>query len=338
QNGAKGATLTQMQAALRASGLTTEQQNAGWQALLASWAEDAKADGISFNAANAYFGQVGAPVNPAFLSTLGQYYDAGVWQVDFADQLKAAADTINAWADQQTNGKIKKLFDARDLDPQTLAVLANAVYFKAAWADPFVTDNSAPADFHTPSGITRPTFMNSTGTTATGVITPDYQAAQLPYTGDRFAATIIMPTTESLSSFVSALTPADLAKITSALDPATTGASQAVLSLPRFTTTSDLTLNQALIDLGMPDAFGPAADFTAMSPLASHISLVKQMVYLSVTEQGTEAAAVTGIAVAGMGAMAPPLVITVDHPFLFLIRDTQTGAILFAAEITDPQD
>jgi serpin B len=142
----------------------------------------------------------------------------------------------------------------------------------------------------------------------------------------------IMPTTEPLTSFISALTPGALADITTA---ATDG--PADLRLPRFTTTSSIDLTDTLAALGMPDAFGGKADFTAMSPVGVQISAVQQRVYLKVSEAGTEAAAVTGIGVAGAGNMDPPL-ITLDHPFLFLIRDTTTGAILFAAQVENPTD
>jgi serpin B len=141
-----------------------------------------------------------------------------------------------------------------------------------------------------------------------------------------------MPTSGTLGDFTEALTADRLAGIVSSLR-----AQPVDVALPKFTTRSTLNLKDALTALGMPIAFTDAADFTRLTDERVQVGQVVQRVYLSVAEKGTEAAAATGIGVVGTGAMAPPpLSIRFDHPFLFLIRDTQTGAILFASQIQDP--
>jgi len=333
QNGAAGTTLTQIQAALHSSELTTAQQNAGWAALTGAW-QQAAADGhITLDSANSLFLQQGFPVEPAFLAALKSAYDAGTWQVDFDQHLSGAVDTINAWTSQQTHGKITKLFDDGQLDQSTVAVLANAVYFHAAWSEPFDPHESNPGVFHGPSGPTHPTFMARAGGSLPWARGDGYQAVQLPYTGGRFAALAVMPTTGSLSNFVAGLTPDRLAGIAAALH---TGEAVEV-SLPRFTTTSSTDLAGTLAALGMPEAFTDHADFSGLSPQSTKIQAVQQRVFLAVGEKGTEAAAVTGIGMQATSAIGGPS-LRFDHPFLFLVRDTTTGAILFASLVQNPTD
>lgn len=333
QNGAAGTTLAQIKEALHGGGLTTEQQNAGLAALAAAW-EQAAADGhITLNSANSLFLQRGFPVEPGFLAALKSAYDAGTWQVDFAHQMSGAIDTINAWTSQQTHGKITKLFEDGQLDDKTVAVLANAVYFRAAWSQPFDPHESSTGVFHSPSGQTRPTFMTQASGTLPWAVGDGYQAVQLPYTGGRFAALAVMPTTGSLSQFVAGLTPDRLAGIAAALHTGT----PAEVALPRFTTTSSIDLARTLAALGMPEAFTSRADFSALSPEPTQIQAVQQRVYLAVGEKGTEAAAVTGIGMQATSAVAGKS-LRFDHPFLFLVRDTTTGAILFASLVQNPSD
>ncbi|HET6877029.1 MAG TPA: serpin family protein [Jatrophihabitans sp.] len=330
ENGAAGRTRTEIAAALQASGLSLAEQNAGWRALVASWADAAKSDGFSLASANAVWMQRGFPVRKQFLDALIQNYGAGVWQTDFAQHMAESLQAIDDWCAQHTNGKITKLFDS--LDPATVLVLADAVYFRAEWQTPFLSDRTSDAPFTTADGRTvRVPTMRSSELSAPAAVTPGYSAVQLPYRGGRFAALAIMPTGQSLGSFVTSLTPDRLAQITSSLIGGNVD-----LTMPRFTTTSTLdSLPEALHALGMHSAFGPGADFSALSPQAVSVGQVVQRDFLSVTEKGTEAAAVTGIGVVTSIAV-PQRVVHLDHPFLFLVRDVKTGAVLFASEVMDP--
>src|SRR5262249_52271109 len=149
------------------------------------------------------------------------------------------------------------------------------------------------------------------------------------YRGGRFAALAVMPTHGSLAEFVSSVTPEAIGSIASAVHPA------ASVSLPRFETSSKIDLKPVLQSLGMVTPFAPSADFSRLSPVATMVDQAIQRVYLGVGEYGTTAAAVTGTSFIPTSGHAGPAVV-LDHPFVFLVRDTKTGAILFASEIEDP--
>jgi serpin B len=332
QNGAQGSTLSEIKATLRSSGLSTATQDAGWAALVADWSTAAAKDKTVLESANSIWTQRGLPLRAAFMAALARYYNSGVWQVDFGHNMAGALAALNAWTSKHTHGRIKQLFD--QLDPATVLVLANAVYFKAAWQESFDQKSTTAGPFTLGSGKTvQAQFMSSTGQSPTLVsIGTGYQAAELPYHGGRFAALAIMPTSGSLSEFTDALTPASLQGIVAKL--VNPGALN--LYLPRFTTTSKTDLVPVLSSLGMAGAFGGSADFGGLSPVGLQLAQAIQRVYLKVDEKGTVAAAATGISLVPTALAANPLTIRFDHPFLFMIRDTKTGAILFTSQINDP--
>jgi serpin B len=327
QNGARGATADEISKALQASGLPAAEQNAGLAALTHDLATAAAKDGIDLASANSLWQQRGFTVKKAFLAALAAYYQSGVWQVDFAHHMTDALSAIDAWTSDHTHGKITKLFDS--LDPATVLVLANAVYFHAAWQTAFDKAQTEPGAFTTGNGGRVTAQFMSGGPGLTAVSTKDYQAVELPYRGGRFAALAIMPANGSLTDFVTSLTPDMISSIAGATAPGLS------VSMPRFTTTSKLDLKGALEALGMQQAFSGAADFSGLSSEATAVDQVIQRDYLQVGEYGTTAAAVTGIGMVPLSLHAGPQV-QLDHPFLFLVRDTHTGAILFASEITDP--
>lgn len=329
QQGARGQTAQQIAAALHVPGMSAAEVGAAWHALATAWNSDAAAGHIDLATANSLWQQKGFRLEPAFLRALASYFDAGVWQADFAGDMPGALDAINRWTSANTHGKITKLFDS--LPAQTQLVLADAVYFKAAWQTPFEGSDTAPATFTTAAGTSvRTPFMNAS-TVLPAARTSTYDAVELPYRGGRFSALAVMPTQQSLRDFVAGLTSDRLAAIVSGLS------GQAVaLALPKFTTTSTLELNSVLQQLGISAAFGDGADFSGITSSPLKISEVLQRSYLKVAEKGTEAAAVTGAVLVPTAVPAAQNRITLDHPFLFLIRDNTTGAILFASEINNP--
>ncbi len=327
QNGARGETESQIAKALQAGGLSTAEQNAGLAGLTAELTAAAAKDGITLDSANSLWQQRGFQVRAQFLAALAAYYRTGVWQVDYQHDMAGALQALNDWTTQQTHGKITKLFDS--LDPTTVLVLANAIYFHAAWATPFDKGATEPGTFTTGDGTPVQAKFMTGGDGLQAAATNDYQAVQLPYTGGRFAALAVMPTSGSLSDFVRALTPDKISTIATSLQSGLT------VSLPRFTTTSTIELNPVLQSLGMTAAFTGSADFSGLSPTRTEVSQAIQRVYLGVGENGTTAAAVTGIAIMPTSVGVGPQV-QLDHPFVFLVRDTETGAILFASEVQDP--
>lgn len=330
QNGAAGTTQRQIATALQAGDLSLNAQNSGLAQLATSLQAAAAKEGITLQSANSLWQQQGFALHQQFLSAIATYFHAGVWQTDFAGHNAAAVAAIDQWTSEQTHGKITKLFD--HLDPATVLVLANALYFHAAWAVPFTPSESDPGPFTTATGSTvQPIFM--TGVSTTAAITDHYRAVALPYAGKRFEAVAIMPTGKTLARYVDSLTPAGLASVFTAVDAGRTSP----FRLPRFTTTSKTDLVPTLQSLGMTQAFGVSADFSALSTTPTQVAQAVQRVYLGVGEKGTTAAAVTGIQMAQTSARAlGPETILFNNPFLFLIRDRTTGAILFATEVNDP--
>jgi serpin B len=321
QLGAAGSTRDEIAHVLHTDHLSSQQQALGWAALTKSLADTGVVE-----SANSLWQQHGLKLTNSFMSQLARYFEAGVWQVDFAQHMGDATAAINQWCSDNTHGRITKLFD--QLDPATVLVLANAEYFKASWKYQFDPKLTQPGPFHHADGSTSTVpFMHMSGRAAF-LVTQDFYGAQLPYAGDRFVAQFIAPTTGSLTDLVARLTPNDFETIAKgAVDP------EADLVVPRFTTATFTDLVSPLAHLGMRTAFSDSADFSPLSPAGLSVSQVVQRDYLKVDEVGTEAAAVSA---GGMGVQARTVTPVFDKPFLFLVRDTQTGVVLFAGQIVDP--
>jgi serpin B len=326
EHGAAGSTLSQIQQALQTAGMSPDEQGAAWAALVKAW--DGPSSGVELHAANSIWEQKGFQPSAQFLEALHQYYSAGIWQADFSNDNAAATKAINDWVAQHTNGRIPSLFDR--LPQDTRAVLANALYFKANWQSPFDPQDSAPGQFTTRSGTVTTPFMQAQ-TLMSVAHTDKCTAVELPYKGGRFAALAIMPKSGSLGDFVSGMSTSELSSIVSGLQR-----QQIDLRLPKFKTTATLDLKAALAKLGMTTAFTDGADFSKMSGESLKVGAVVQRDFLSVTEKGTEAAAATGVVMEPTMGTLPAPTVTFDRPFLFLVRDVQTGAILFASQIQNP--
>lgn len=337
--GARGETAVQMAETLHFT-LPPERLHPAFAALAAQLAarrEGARGkdgQGFRLNIANALWGQAGYAYLPAFLATLARFYGAPLRELDFAGAPEVARGTINDWVEAQTEGRITELIPPGLIDPLTRLVLANAVYFNAAWARPFQPERTADGPFYLLDGgeVTAPLMRQvETFPYAAG---PGYQAVELPYDGRELAMLILLPDAGNFAAFAGEL---DAAQGTAVLERLR---SQRVdLTLPRFRVESQFDLGATLAALGMPDAFTDVADFSGMEPRGDlSISGVAHKAFVAVDEAGTEAAAATAV-VMMTRAMLPqePVVLRVERPFLFLIRDIQSGAILFAGRVLDPQ-
>jgi len=281
------------------------------------------------NNANAVWGQQGFSILPAYLDTLAVNYGAGLHLVDFMNAPEDSRRTINTWVEGQTNNRIQDLIPQGGVSPATRLVLTNAIWFKANWASQFLQINTANGPFTNRDGSSSSVlFMHQTFTVPYARVDGG-QAVDLPYAGDNLSMLVIMPEPGSFDAFSSALTPTVLGDITNHLAP------QAVdFSMPKFTFTRPSSLRPILESFGMTDAFDPArADFSGIDGNRDiSVGGVFHQAFVSVDEEGTEAAAATAI-IGTTAILSPHLTLAIDHPFIFLIRDRQTGVILFMGKV-----
>jgi len=287
--------------------------------------------------ANALWVQASYRLLPDFLKLIEQNYGGGLHTVDFRGATEAARQTINAWVEEQTRNKIKELIKPGILTELTRLVLTNAIYFKALWAAPFAAANTHPDDFHvSKQDKVRVAMMNQTASFGYADAGAS-QVLELPYKGDTLSMVILLPkAVDGLAALESAMTPETLDTWLKKLSP-----QRVQVSLPKFKLTGEFQLNQVLSDLGMPSAFDlDLADFSGMTGIRDlYISAVVHKAFVEVDEKGTEAAAATAVVMAARAVMhAPrPTVFRADHPFVFLIRDVRTGAILFLGRLVRPE-
>jgi serpin B len=334
--GANGDTATQMAKALDFT-LPQAQLHPAFDDLalqLASRGQGASGtNGKSFalNIANALWCEKTYNFLPDFLNTLGQNYGAGVNLLDFVNSPEPSRVTINNWVSNETNNKINNLIPAGAITPQTRLVLTNAIYFDAAWQNPFSADKTQNGTFNLLDGstVSVPMMNNEASygyTQGTG-----YQAVELPYSGGQVAMDIIMPDAGNFTTFESGMTAGSVSAIISNLQTKSIN-----LTMPKFNFDSSFSLNSALSALGTPIAFSNQADFSGMTGNKDlTIADVVHKAYVAVDEQGTEAAAATGVVMSAMAVMNQNNV-TIDQPFIFMIRDIQTGAILFVGRVLNP--
>jgi len=333
--GARGQTAQQMAQTLH-SAFPQERlhpaANALDQALISRGAGE---DGFHLEIANTIWGQQGFVFQPEFLDILATNYGAGLRLLDFKTAPEPSRATINALIAQQTHDKITDLLPAGSIDADTRLVLANAIYFNAKWVTPFAKESTRDGTFNPDQGgaVTTPMMTNQANYSyAAG---QGYQAIALPYRGG-VSMLALVPDAGQLGAFEAGL---DDARLQSILDGLATREVQ--LTLPKFEYHSNsISLKQQLVALGMADAFDSnAADFSGMDGKRDlfigdgyHKAMVR------VDEDGTEAAAATAVNMQATSARAdPPLTLTIDRPFVFLIRDDATGALLFMGRIVNPK-
>jgi serpin B len=284
--------------------------------------------------ANAIWGQLDYTFEKAYLDLLAVNYGAGVREVDFTGAPDAARQQINDWVDRETKGRIKDVLPPGSVDPTIRMVLANAIYFKAAWQEAFVKKYTSPAPFNLLDGsqVQVPT-MKTEGEIPLRVASGDgFQALALPYKGDLAEMVVILPDQGKFESVESSLDAAMFADILQKMSPA-----HYVLYMPGFEFTVDYDLASVLSALGMPLAFDQTqADFSGITQAEQlYVQQAFHKAYILVNEEGTEAAAATLLLAAPASI---PQEICIDRPFIFIIRDVPTGAILFVGRVLNPLD
>lgn len=334
-DGARGSTAVEM-----ATTLHLANDAAAKQSLAALYKRlNTPSDDFTLTTANRLWGMTGYPFQPAFLEDSKTYFGAGIQAVDFGNAQQSAA-TINAWVEDQTHHRITDLIPATVIIPQTRLILTNAIYFKAPWRSTFTAGATDKATFNvTPDKSTQVDMMHQQKQFAyaesSDPATP-YQAVELGYSGSPLAMLIILPKAGHEAAVEAALSKDLLETLT----PRLTGRAVDV-SLPKFKIESQFSLADVLKQLGITKVFSAAdADFSGISTAEGlYISKVIHKAYITVDEKGTEAAAATAIIMPNGSAMVRPedlVTFTADHPFLFVIRDTQTGAVLFTGRVNNP--
>jgi serpin B len=291
--------------------------------------------GYQLTIANGLFVQQGYNFLEPFLATLRNEYGAELGKVDFVMQTDAARKEINDWVANQTNDKIKDLIPSGAVDEMTRLVLANAIYFKGTWSHPFEKEATRPMPFHVSAGAQADVPMMYQKERFRFSRHEDISVIELPYKGDALSMLVLLPAKlDGLAATEKQLTPAKLTEWTAGL-----AQPEVMVWLPKFTFTSEFKLNEALSKLGMPSAFVPSdADFSGMTGNRDlYISAALHKAFVDVNEEGTEAAAATGMVAGVTSAPLDPPTFRADHPFVFVIRDNGTGSFLFVGRVMDPR-
>ena len=337
--GARGETAAELAAALHLSVPADRTADAAAEGLrsLSGLVGAAMADDTGiFRVANTAWVQSGLPLRPEFTARLDQTASAGIAAADFARAHEAARAEINQAVEKLTEGKITGLLAPGSVTELTRLVLANAVYLKAPWHDPFPERDTRDAPFY-PRGrdAARVTVPMMRGTATRHYLRGDgYQAVLLPYARSRLAMAVVLPD-GSLAGLRRTLAAAGLGALL-----AGTAARQVTLWMPRFRVEASFDLIAALRQLGVTLAFSRDADFSGIAEAARLlIGAVAHKAYIDVDEIGTEAAAATAALFAAAAAMLrppPPVTMIVDRPFLFAIIDTTDGTPMFLGQVTRP--
>lgn len=289
-------------------------------------------EGFRLNIVNAIWGQKDYEFLSDFVDVLAENYGAGLRILDFIAETEKSRLTINDWISDQTEGRIEELIPQGMIDALTRLVLTNAVYFNAAWAYPFDEDRTTDGPFYLLDGgqisVPRMKQTESFGYTEG----EGYQAVELLYDGGELSMVILLPEAGQCEAFEETLNAQQVDAIISGLKPA-----EVALTMPGFEFDSEFKLNGTLAGMGMPVAFSGAADFSGMTGSRDlFISDVVHKAFVSVDEAGTEAAAATAVIMRLRALPDPPVEVTIDRPFIFLIRDINTGTILFLGRVINP--
>lgn len=283
--------------------------------------------------ANALWMQKDFQFQSAYLRQMESCYDADFETVDFEKNPEIVAQKINRWVEEQTNHKIRELFKPDSLNDRTRLVLTNAVYFKGDWMTQFPKDNTKDTQFYINKSDTVDVSMMYQKEKFRFADSGDILVLQLPYQGKSLSMLILLPKDiDGIRKLEQQLNPDQLDRWQKELRK-----QEVMVYLPRFKTTCEFALADMLKKMGISEAFTDAADFSGMSKYEGlFISDVVHKAFVEVNEEGTEAAAATGISVGVTSIPAAPTMFCADHPFIFMIQDNNTGSILFIGRVADP--
>jgi serpin B len=328
--GARGSTQHEIAAVLGSGALTAAQTAEGWDALTAELASDARASGGVLTDANAVFLQKSLSVSPAYLHALERDFGVGVQRINFQAGSASAAAAINSWTDRVTKGRIDHMLDSSSLPRLTSLVLADAVRFSASWSLPFQR-LTREGSFVTASGSSVRVPMMHLEANLRYFSTDGLQGVVLPYAGGKFDAVVVETRSGALSSVLTQLTPAALSHL-----DAPTQLVPLFVILPKFAVGSEESLDGTLQHLGLGPAFMSGANFSGITSRQISLGTVAQRDVLSVNQIGTDATAASSASTTFSKGKGSIQTISFDKPFIFVVRDAATGAIVTEALINNP--
>ena len=335
--GARGDTEKQMADTLQFY-LSQNQLHPAFNSLdqeLASRGEGAQGkdgEGFRLNIVNAIWGQKDYAFLTSFLDTLAENYGAGLRILDFINETEPSRITINDWVSDQTEERINDLIPQGLINTFTRLVLTNAIYFNAAWQHPFEENATNDGLFHLLDGgeVTVPMMRQAE---SFGYAEGDgYQVVELSYDGGELSMVILLPSLGQFELFEESINAQRVDDIMKNLNTR-----EVALTMPKFEFESSFSLKKTLTAMGMPVAFTDSADFSGMTGYRDLcIAEVVHKAFVSVDEAGTEAAAATAVVMRPTAMPVEPVEVTIDRPFIFLIRDIETGTILFVGRVINP--
>jgi serine protease inhibitor len=328
-NGCKNTTYDQIQQMLGFEGQTLEEINDTYRSLGGQLLTiDPEVKLALANAVFYYSGSIN--IHQSYLDAMENVFDAHIEGLDFTSP--SALDVINGWAKDNTYGKIDKVID--HIDPYMVMFLMNALYFKGTWTCQFDKNQTAQGTFHLDDGSTTQVEMMHGIINAWTHSETDFSAVEIPYGRKNFSMIVIVPA-GTLSDFIAEFDSLKYSHITTVLGQPEEPP-EYMVTMPKFTFKYEKLLNNQLKALGMTDAFDVfLADLTGIGEPDLYVGFVKQNTFVDVNEEGTEAAAVTTIAV---GTTASPSEFIVDKPFIFAIRERTTNTLLFIGKVEVPED
>ena len=324
-NGAVDDTFESMRSALGFDGMSQMEINEAYQGLIELL--DDLDPSVRFDVANAIWANASVPFHQSFFDAVVQAFDARVESADFGDP--ATLDALNAWVSEKTDENIPKILD--QLDPQSIMILLNAIYFDGRWTTQFDPQDTRAGTFTRPDGSQVTVDMMSMEEADIRLGGVDgFQVAELPYGGGAYGMVILLPWEGEARALASSLTETAWNDAVASLQEVEAD----LVEMPKFTLNYDVFLNQPLADMGMEVAFGPGADFSAMAPQGADycIDFVRQKTFIEVDEAGTKAAAATAVGIGPTSFLG----IVVDRPFVFAIRERLSGTVLFSGVVEDP--
>ncbi|MDI3507192.1 MAG: hypothetical protein PWQ69_1172 [Methanomicrobiaceae archaeon] len=328
--GARGTTADEIESVLHLPANETLRRE-GFAAIDA--ALNSGSGNYTLRTANALWAEKTHSLLPEYIETAARWYGANATNLDFVENPEGSRETINRWVEEKTEDRIRDLLPPGSIDPLTRLVITNAIYFKGAWAQQFDPAETTVEEFRVGSNETVTVPMMHGNAVYPYAETGTLQVLEMPYAsgdGTELAMLVLLPKGDSLTAAEEVLDAERLADLRESLV-----AQNVRVFFPKFTLDASYGLTPTLAAMGMPTAFtGGDADLSGMDGTRDlFVTGIFHKAFVDVNEEGTEAAAATGVA-AGLGVTP---VFRADHPFVFLITEKDSGTILFAGRVVNPE-